>query len=247
MILKSAMMWLALSIQTMTRLPIKKQFDASPTDYANSAGWFFLTSLVVGGISALVYFVFSFVPLIGAFLSVFAAYLVTGALHIDGFGDVCDAFFAGKDKEKTLAILKDSRMGTYGVLGIVFMVGIKTLLIYNQSFDIIPVIICAPVSAKIPMLFCALLGKYPRKNGLGNYLVTNLSQGTALISILLCFATTLIVAGILISVIAFVCMILLGLIVQAISNRKIGGVTGDVLGAANEMGEAIFLLVAVIV
>ena len=241
-----------LAIQLLTRLPIKKQVDAVGADYAGSVAWFWLTSLLVGGVMlgvfALTQFLFHIAAL-SAFLSVIAACLFTGGFHVDGFADMCDAFFARKPKERTLEILKDSRMGTYGVIAICFVLAVKTILLAQTgSWQLL---LALPVCGKIPMITCAMVSRYPRQDGLGKYIIELLSRKTAVLSIVLCAAIVFALSawpydGATLLIRAAVCIgagIVLGLALASISKRKIGGATGDILGAANEMGEMLFLAV----
>lgn len=232
----------------MTRLPIKKQVDATGEDYAGSVFWFFLTSLMVGGIMLGVYFVMYIlvpVPLFAAFLSVIAAALFTGGLHIDGFADMCDAFFARKSSERTLEILKDSRMGAYGVIAIIFVIAVKTFLLGRIEGTVFlwPIFLALPVCGKIPMILCAMVSTYPREDGLGKYIIDLLPKKTAVWSIIICSAIVCFCAGVFAGGIAVAAMLATGFILAQISKNKIGGATGDILGAANEIGEMLFLLI----
>lgn len=241
---------LGLALQLMTRFPLRKQFNVNEEDFAACTLWFFLTSLLVGALMALVYYLFLLleIPLLAAFLSVMVAYVFTGGLHIDGFADVCDAFFAGKSKQETLRILKDSRMGTYGVLGIVLMVGVKTILIANLGMNALPVLVATPVCGKIPLLFCAALSRYPRQNGMGKFIIEGLKFKTAFLAMGYCAAVVLLfcLLGWVDYGAAMALSLVVGVLCYLWADKKIGGATGDVLGAANEMGEAVYLLVAAV-
>lgn len=236
-----------LAMQLLTRLPIKKQYpDAVGADYAGSVLWFFLPALLCGLLMAAVYIgvLFAGIPYLAAFACVIAAYLFTGGLHIDGFADMCDAFFARKSKERTLEILKDSRMGTYGVIAIVFVVAVKTLAIASFAPEMVWTLAAVPLCGKIALVVCAAVSSYPREDGLGKYIVEELPVGTAILSIVFCAVGVCFFAGVFRGLIAIGLMALCGLILAQVSKRKIGGATGDILGAANEAGEMAFLILA---
>ena len=239
---------LGFTIQFMTRIPIKKQFEVTKKDFAAMAMFFPASSLIVGIIMAAVYYVFALAGLywVGAVGCVLAACLVTGGLHIDGFADMMDAFGARKNKEKTLEILKDSRMGTYGVLAIVFAVLIKIVLIASlpQAFVLL-VIVGTPVAGKIPLVVCAAAGTYPREKGTGKYIINNITAKECIISIAISGAVLFLCAG-WVSLLLLPVLIAAGFIVKAVSHKKIGGVTGDILGASNEIGEMLWLLFAAV-
>nr|BFF41161.1 adenosylcobinamide-GDP ribazoletransferase [Tenacibaculum mesophilum] len=129
-----------------TRIPCPKWVDHSPEILNKSSRYFSLVGIVVGSIAALAYFAFSYIfPTdIAIVISMISSVWITGAFHEDGFADVCDGFGGGWTKEKILTIMKDSRLGTFGVSGLVFILAIKFLALYhlqNLSIDLILVII----------------------------------------------------------------------------------------------------------
>jgi adenosylcobinamide-GDP ribazoletransferase len=114
-----------------TRIPCPKNIDHSP-EYINKATRYFpLIGWIVGLISFLIFFIstFLFDTSIAVLLSLMAGILVTGAFHEDGLADVFDAFGGGWTKEKILEIMKDSRIGTYGVIALIFSFAIKYISI----------------------------------------------------------------------------------------------------------------------
>ncbi|HAA21543.1 MAG TPA: adenosylcobinamide-GDP ribazoletransferase [Cytophagales bacterium] len=114
-----------------TRIPCPSWVDHSP-DYINKATRYFpLIGWIVGGVSFAAYFLFSFLFTIqiGVVASLVAGVLVTGAFHEDGLADVYDGFGGGWTKAKILEIMKDSRVGTYGVAALVFLFLTKYLLL----------------------------------------------------------------------------------------------------------------------
>ena len=237
---------LGLAIQTMTRLPLKKQFEVTCQDYADSVAWFPLTAFLVGFVMLAVYQIFFLtgIPLLASLMCVIAACLFTGGLHIDGLADICDAFFTGKPKERTLEILKDSRMGTYGVLGIVFVVAAKTILIAAlPAQNILWILLAIPVCGKIPMALCARLSRYPRQDGMAKCIVENLKTNVTVITIAVCSAIVILLSGFYAGTVAIACGIAIGAAMHFVSEKKIGGATGDVLGACNELGEIACLLI----
>jgi len=118
------------AVMFYTRIPCPKWVDHDPTYINLSIRYFSLIGWIVGGLSGLTFYfgnsVFS--EPIAIVLSMIASVLVTGAFHEDGFADVCDAFGGGWTKDKILTIMKDSRLGTYGVIGLFLMLSIKYLL-----------------------------------------------------------------------------------------------------------------------
>ncbi|MDP4148495.1 MAG: adenosylcobinamide-GDP ribazoletransferase [Bacteroidota bacterium] len=122
--------WLT-TVMYFTRIRVPSSIDHSPTylqkapRYLPAVGW------LVGGISVLSFLAFScWLSAETAILaSMIAGMLVTGAFHEDGFADVCDGFGGGWTKDKILLIMKDSRIGAYGAIGLMCMLGAKFLLL----------------------------------------------------------------------------------------------------------------------
>lgn len=115
----------------LTRLPVPNYTDHSQEYLERSAKYFPLIGWLVAGISWLTYVVFN--KYVGEDIaivaSIIAGILTTGAFHEDGFADCCDAFGGGWTKEKILTIMKDSRLGTFGVIGLISILAVKYLLL----------------------------------------------------------------------------------------------------------------------
>jgi adenosylcobinamide-GDP ribazoletransferase len=119
------------AIMFLTRLPVPRTIDHSPEYLQKAPKYFPVIGWIVGGICALVFLVLSkYISIdVGIFGSMIAGILTTGAFHEDGFADVCDGFGGGWTKEKILVIMKDSRIGAYGAIGLLAILGGKYLLL----------------------------------------------------------------------------------------------------------------------
>ena len=109
------------AVMFYTRIPVSQNVGYSEVSLQKSIRYFPLIGWIVGGLSALLFLGLSLLPLpttVVVLLSMVASIWVTGAFHEDGFADVCDGFGGGWTKEKILAIMKDSRLGTYGAIGL---------------------------------------------------------------------------------------------------------------------------------
>lgn len=118
-----------------TRIPCPKWVDHDPEFLNQSIRYFPLIGWIVGAISGLVFYLVGlyFSTPVAIVLSLTVSVLVTGAFHEDGFADTCDAFGGGWTKKKILEIMKDSRLGTYGVIGLLLLMTLKMTLIYEFS------------------------------------------------------------------------------------------------------------------
>jgi len=110
-----------------TRIPIPHNIAFSQENLNRCNRYLPIIGLIVGGIGAGVFYVASFLfpHSVAVLLSMAATILATGAFHEDGFADVCDAFGGGWTKEKILVIMKDSRLGAYGAIGILMLLLVK--------------------------------------------------------------------------------------------------------------------------
>ncbi len=129
-----------------TRIPCPKWVDHSADILNKSSRYFSLVGLLVGTITAVAYYTATllFPGDIAIVISMITSILVTGAFHEDGFADVCDGFGGGWTKEKILTIMKDSRLGTFGVTGLIGILGLKFLLLQHlekTSFSFITILV----------------------------------------------------------------------------------------------------------
>ena len=229
-----------------TRLPIDPRLGE--WRLADSAWAFPLVGSGIGGAAA---FAFLLAQLVGlaswpaALLSVLAGIALTGALHEDGLADTADGFCGGRDREEKLAILRDSRHGTYGVLAIVVSVLLRTAALAGIG-DVIHagLALIAAHAASRAALPAGMMGLAPaRPEGLGAMAGTP-RAGSAIAAALIGAAIALAALG---PVRGAMALCLTGAIVFTMAEfarRQIGGYTGDVLGAFQQLGEIVMLLAA---
>lgn len=116
------MIRLLAALTFFTRLPFWRLAELPPTQFKRIVAYWPLTGWFTAGITALVLYASSLIVPAGTavLLALLTRILLTGALHEDGLADFCDGFGSGSGKARTLEIMKDSRTGTYGVIGLVF-------------------------------------------------------------------------------------------------------------------------------
>jgi adenosylcobinamide-GDP ribazoletransferase len=119
------------AVMFLTRIRVPASVDHSPVYLQESPRYYPMVGWIVGGISAFAWLLFSrFISDdIGILASMVAGILATGAFHEDGFADVCDGFGGGWTKEKILLIMKDSRIGAFGAIGLLLILAAKFLLL----------------------------------------------------------------------------------------------------------------------
>jgi adenosylcobinamide-GDP ribazoletransferase len=229
-----------------TRIPCPKWVDHSE-EYLNKATRYFpLMGWIVGGISALVFWSASFVftKELSLVVSMVTGILVTGAFHEDGFADVCDGFGGGWTKEKILDIMKDSRVGAYGVIGIVFMLGTKFYALQSMSSEFIPLVL---VSAHALSRWCAAsfiyTHAYVRENE--DSKAKPVAKGLTTANLLIGAIFPLIALAAFWSPYVFVLILpvyLTKILLGRYFKKWIGGYTGDCLGATQQVCEVAFYL-----
>lgn len=230
------------TISFLTTIPTPKKFSQ---ELKHLIIFFPLVGFIIGGTLLLVNILgsFFFPKQVVNLLIILSFVMITGGLHLDGLADTVDGFYAGKNKEDILRIMDDARTGAMGVIGIVLVLLSKFVLInnipeniFNQSLFLIPVV------GKWSMVLLLKISKSAKEDGLGNTFVKNTTSGDFILSGLFTFLITIFLfklKGILIllavSVIIFV--------FSGYTRKKIGGITGDTLGAINEGCELLTLFI----
>ncbi len=236
------------AVMFFTRIPLPSLRDYDPADLQRSATYFPLVGWLVGGAAALVFWaaVQIWPPAIASGASLIATLLLTGAFHEDGFADMCDGFGSGALRARVLEIMRDSRIGAFGAIGLVVMLTLKW-----QAIAALPL---RPAWLAPALLFAAhalsrgasgtLMATlaYVSEQGKTKPLATTLRGWRLVCSLVFAIAPlallpprfwwTLAAVAAARSVMAWLC------------KRRIGGYTGDCLGATQQVCEAAFYLCA---
>ncbi len=169
--------------------------------------------------------------------------LLTGGLHEDGLADTADGFGGGRTPTQKLEIMKDSRIGSYGVLALVFVSAIKIgCLATLPGWQGMAALIVAHALARAALPFAAFALPYAKTSGLA----VSVGQPTATTLALAGFLAFAVALAVLPPVSALAClgaMAALTLLMRSAARRQIGGYSGDVLGAIEQLGETAILLV----
>lgn len=238
----------AIAMALLTRLPVGMDAQDEPGAIA-AAGWAFsLVGAGIGGIVALSFFVAELIgcsALVAALLAILAGIALTGAFHEDGLADTADGFGGGRDRETKLAIMRDSRHGSFGILALAFSVGLRAAALAAIGDPIHAGLALVAVHAAsrgaLPMTMHLLVPA--RSDGLG-FTAGQPSRAVALIAALIGLAIALAALGPVRGGVALM-LAATGIALTAVlARRQIGGYTGDVLGALQQVGEIVMLLVA---
>jgi len=237
-----------IAVQFLTRLPVPQTINSSEIDIGKAAAFFPLVGVIVGGGAAVVLATLQrFLPLPASVLCavIFAVFLTNG-FHEDGLADSFDGFGGGWTKDRVLEIMRDSRIGTYGTLALIFVSLSKlTFLLSLPPGQIWRWLIVAHTAARWTILpLCAWL-PYARAEGQGKLVakqVGALEVVTATITLLLVFILVSWQAALAALLVTTLVTLLSGLYFRA----RLEGITGDCLGATNQLTEVALYLTAVI-
>ncbi len=234
------------ALQFFTRLPIPAWVGFEPAWLQHASRYFPLVGLVVGAISAAAYGLAAWVlpATVAAVLATCASVLATGAFHEDGFADVCDGLGGYVSAERALAIMKDSRIGAYGAIGIALLLGLKcaTLAALPPATAVAALLLAHPASR---LAACTLIWglNYVRgDDSKAKPLAQHMRAGELALAAL-CVALVVLGLGLwgalglgqlalALALAAVLCAIMARGFV-----RRLGGYTGDCLGAVQQVSE----------
>ncbi len=239
----------------LTILPVAPR-DAGGLSAAR--GWFpivgLLLGVVLGAIDLLMHWGYPlfadvyrpFPPLLSAAILVVSLIALTRALHLDGFMDCCDALLGGFTRERRLEILRDSHVGAFAVAGVVGLLLIKVAAIMAlPPSGRLWTLVLLPCLSRWGMLLLLEFFPYVRSQGIGTAFQPHGARWQLLAGMAITIIATLALAGFGgLALLATATAVALAL--GAWASRLLGGVTGDVYGAANESAEAAVLVVAAV-
>ena len=233
-----------------TRLPLPHELgkrighDARMTE---AVVYFPVVGFIIGIVTAIVWYLSSLLLAgsIAAGLAIMTGLIVTGALHEDGFADCADGLGGSPNREKALEIMRDSRIGTYGGLALIITVGLRWLALATLSpLAGVAALLIAHATSRSAMTLAMKLSQYARPEGLGKLASGDVSDVSFLIAILLAFgvggtfggfAGLMAVTGALGFSWAFLKYL----------EARIGGYTGDGLGAMQQVAEITTMIILV--
>ena len=240
------------ALQFFTRLPIPRWVGFDPAWLNQASRYFPLVGLVVAAITGATYALaacFLAAP-VAVILSTAAGIYATGAFHEDGFADMCDGFGGGMTPERVLEIMKDSRIGAYGAIGTICLLALKltTLAMLSPLAAVGALFVAHPLSR---LMATSLIWRldYARAEGKAKPLAQKMSGGEFLIA-----AVTAVIPALVIVTLHWLTWttLIAGVVFAAIATiwlarkfvRRIGGYTGDCLGAVQQVSEVMFYLCA---
>jgi len=228
------------ALQFLTVIPVPGHYHP-----AEGAGAFPLIGAALGTAAAGIFLSASqvFGAAIAALLALAFLLAITGGLHEDGLADVFDALRAGRSRERMLTILKDSRIGAHGTLALLIAVLLRWQCIAASGTRAVAVLAGALAASRGVMIALAYVTA-PAGEGLGKAFCAGLRPMPVIIAVLIASAFPF-TCGVAAGVVAVVVNAATLLIVRSWFRHRLGGVTGDCLGAACQISEIVTLLVLI--
>ncbi len=234
-----------------TRIPGPPGFNHNESNVAKSRKYLPLVGLVIGTIGIIAYWLaqYLFPPAVALILSVTATIFATGAFHEDGFADTCDGFGGGWSREQIISIMKDSRIGAYGCIGIVLILLLKLIGLYEiQKISTSLLLIGLLNGHSLSRLFASLFiqtHQYVQdtENSKSKSMASaRLNSREFAYSAIYALLPLVLFAPNWIFVTAVIPAYLSKVMLSGYFTRRIGGFTGDCLGAVQQVSEVVFIL-----
>lgn len=247
--LRSAVAAIASCLGFYTRLPVSWP-DTSRISFADAQWAAPLAGLVVALLGALAFWISTVIGLnaqIAALLTLATTILVSGCLHEDGVADVVDGFGGGATRERKLEIMRDSRIGTYGVVALLVTFALRwsALVAIATPVHVLIALIAAHAASRALMPSFMMLVAPARLNGLSFNVGTLAAPITGLAIVIGVIA--LLPLGLMATVVTGLALALWSAVLKLLCERQIGGQTGDVVGTLQQGGEIIVLLAATLI
>jgi adenosylcobinamide-GDP ribazoletransferase len=247
-LLKDIIADLRMAASFVTILPVASSKPAADGAVARATWALPVAGLLVGLAGALIYKIairFGLTPNLAALLALATTALITGALHEDGLADTADGLGGGRTRDRKLEIMRDSRIGTYGVCALILSFGLRwsALTAIANPWAVALALCAAHTAARAGVPAFMSLVPPARPDGLsasagappGRSVAVAFTLGTLVLALALGPGKALV---------GLILLSLAGLMLARLAIRQIGGQTGDILGAFEQTGEILILLVA---
>ncbi len=237
------------ALRFLTILPVPESWCGDETSFRKSPDWYPLVGLLIGLMMAVLdLFLCWLLPMpVASVLLILAMIAISGALHLDGLADSADAFFSSRGRERMLEIMKDSSAGPMGVTAIVLVLLLKLMLLL--AIPLIwrwQVVLLMPLAGRCVLPVISSWLPYARTNGTAAFTRSQFSGARLLIALSVLLIPSVILLGWRAGLLVTVGICFSGWLLSLYSQRKIGGFTGDTLGATCELVELLPALGVVI-
>lgn len=232
------------ALSFFTRIPINIKSEVSEEEFYSSMALLPIVGLLIGAILYGMWYILGDINVeVAALLLIFVYIWITGGLHMDGFMDTIDGVLSNRDRERIFEIMKDSRIGAFGAIGILMLIlGYFIIFKYTDSLAIL----FMPMVARSCALMAASLSQYAKKtNDMGKGFVDGMGKKEMIFA--------LVFTGVIIGAINYIYLLSFGIcIVISIYfvyyfKKKLSGMTGDTIGMMIELNQILFLFSSYII
>lgn len=212
--------------------------------------------------TAFLFFRFTYSINLAIIFVILVEIILTGGIHLDGLADTFDGIFSYRSKQKMLEIMKDSRIGTNGVLALIMYFLLKFFLLQTIAQILgleyfLYVVFSYPIVARLCSVVSCASAPYARASGMGKTFIENTNFSSIMISFFLTlvltqlplllqnFSLNLYFIMFISFIIIFIIMMLISYLFSKLMTKKIGGITGDTLGALLELSQLLYMLLII--
>lgn len=235
------------AIQFLTILPVRIAGELKPDTYGKALFFFPVVGALIGSMLAAIAVIFGFLPdIVVAGLVVIGSAVITGGIHLDGFADTCDGFYGGKSKERALDIMRDSRIGVMGIIGVVGILLLKFASFYSMPRAYLwKALIVMAVWGRFCQAMVCSLSRYARQEGKAKFFIERAPKRNLFLPSAFTFGISYFLMG-WDAIFPLVLSLPIIFFFVRYSNKKISGMTGDTIGAVNEIAEVSMLLFCIL-
>lgn len=244
------------AMQFLTIFSVNNEYETEERSFARSIVYFPVVGFLIGFLLVNADKLMALVALpqtVSNVLLIAFSVLITRALHLDGFADTLDGLMGGRDQASRLAIMKDSRLGTAGAAGIFFILVLKYVSLNNLfEMEKVAALLTAPVLSRWSQALILYNAKYGREEGMGKVFVGRLrAGGLAACSVIAVVLSAFVIVRQDAHSLLLIISLLAGVLLMTFAGRwylgrKLGGITGDAIGAVSELNEVIVFMLCVI-
>ncbi|MBP7241114.1 adenosylcobinamide-GDP ribazoletransferase [Amaricoccus sp.] len=236
-----------LAVQFLTRLPLPRELGWTPARMAATPRWHPAVGALVGALAGAVFWAAGLVwpPAVAALLAVAAGLLATGAFHEDGLADACDGLGGGTARERALEIMRDSRIGTYGAAALTLILAGRILVLASLPVALAPLaLVAGHAASRASSVLVLATSRYVRDHGTGKPVSSGVGPRSLAVALACGLAAVLplALAAPLAAVAGLGGLALGHVLMRSRFERRLGGYTGDCLGAVQQTSEIGFYL-----
>ena len=243
--MKSFFVPLSTAIRFLTLLPFSWQVEEDSDNFSTSLYYFPVVGVLIGSLGyflAVILCLFLPITVVSVCMLCFLAF-ISGCLHLDGLADSADGLFSSRPREKALEIMKDSRVGPMGVVALVFILLAKYAALSSMDTEMLCLsVFFMPLVGRCALVFIMATQQYARKEGgLGTLFYSDKSKKAAVLSLLIMLFLLSIFNSAAFLALPLVLVVTIFLFIRW-CNARLGGATGDTLGAACEIAETVTVM-----